>query len=191
MRLQLKPLVSASLAAAAIAAAAPARAQVAQFDTAHTLYHESPTRTNMTVYTPGVDLSVSPFDWMTVRGGYEADVVSGASVATKAGPAYQATNPGADVITTASVHDLRHSPHGGLTLKKGDVQYTAEYTYSTEHDYVSNSLFLAARTDVYDHNTQLEISYARNWDLVCDRVQSVNDEPARFRALEDSSGCFT
>ena len=179
------------MATALVLSSTSARAQVVQFDTAHTLYHESPTRSNMTVYTPGVDLAVTPADWITVRAGYEADIVSGASVATKAGPAYQAVNPGADVITTASVHDVRHAPRGGLTLRKGDVAYTFVYNYGTENDYKSQSIFASARTEAYEHNTQLEISYARNFDLVCDRVQAVNDRPPRFRALEDSNGCFT
>lgn len=200
MRLQLRPpsqqsIIARALAGAVVAGllalAPPARAQVAQVDTAHTLYHEAPTRTNMTVYTPGVDVGVSPADWMTIRGGYEADVVSGASVATKAGPAYQSVNPGADVITTASVRDVRSSPRGGITLRKGDVAYTAQYTYGTENDYRSHSIFVGARTEAYEHNTQFEISYARNFDLVCDRVQAVNATPPRFRALEDSKGCFT
>jgi len=197
MRLQLTRSVKALPAFAAAAslaatllAAAPARAQVAQLDTAHTVYHEAPVRTNMTVYTPGVDLSATPAEWVTIRGGYEADIVSGASVSTKAGPAYQATNPGADVITTASVNDVRHAPRGGVTLRKGDVSYTANYNYGTENDYKSHSLFFAARTEAYEHNTQLELSYARNFDLVCDRVQAINDRPPRFRAMEDSSGCF-
>ena len=100
-------------------------------------------------------------------------------------------NPGGDVITTASVKDFRHTPRGGLTLRKGDVAYTASYTYGTENDYKSHSIFVGARTDAFDHNTQFELSYARNFDSVCDRVQAVNDTPPRFRALEDSSGCFT
>ncbi len=183
--------VAFGLALASSLVATRARAQVVQVDTAHTLYHESPTRSNMTVYTPGVNVAVNPAEWVTVRGGYEADIVSGASVATKAGPAYQSVNPGVDVITTASVHDLRHSPSGGFSLRKGDVTYTASYTYGTENDYKSHSIFLAARTEAYEHNTQFEISYARNFDLVCDRVQAVNDRPPRFRALEDSSGCFS
>jgi hypothetical protein len=189
---RLRALFAATLAFAASATVgARARAQVAQVDTAHTLYHEAPTRSNMTVYTPGVTLAVNPAEWMTVRGGYEADIVSGASVSTKAGPAYQAVNPGVDVITTASVRDLRHSPNGGLSLRKGDVTYTATYTYGTENDYKSHSIFVAARTEAYEHNTQFEISYARNFDLVCDRLQAVNDRPPRFRAMEDSSGCFS
>lgn len=175
---------------ATMLAAAPARAQVAQVETAHTLYLESPTRTNMTVYTPGLNLSVSPAEWITIRGGYEADIVSGASVAVKAGPAYAAVNPGADVVTTASVHDYRHSAQGALTLRKADVSYTAQYNYGTENDYKSHSIFVAARTEAYEHNTQFELSYARNFDLVCDRTQAINDRPPRFRALEDSKSCF-
>ncbi len=168
-----------------------AQAQAVELNTSHTLYHESPTRTNMTVYTPGVDIAARPAEWLTVRGGYEADVVSGASVAVKAGAAYQNVNPGADVVTTASVHDVRHAPRGGVTVGAGDTKLTAIYTYSTERDYISNAIFVAARTDAYEHNTQFELSYARNADLVCDRTQAVNDRPARFRSLEDSSGCFT
>jgi hypothetical protein len=183
-------VVASTLALAMLVVAAPARAQLAQVDTAHTLYHEAPTRSKMTVYTPGVDVGVTPADWITVRGGYEADVVSGASVSTKAGPAYQAVNPGVDVITTATVTDLRHAPRGGVTLRKGDVAYTASYTYGTENDYKSHSLFVGAKTEAYEHNTQFEISYARNFDLVCDRVQAVNDTPPRFRAMEDSKNCF-
>ena len=105
----------------------------------------------------------------------------------KAGPAYQAVNPGADVITTASVNDLRHSPRGAITLRKGDVAYTAQYTYGTENDYKSHSIFVSAKTEAYEHDTQFELSYARNFDRVCDRTQAVNDRPPRFRALEDST----
>lgn len=186
-----RAVVSAAVGALVFACGTEARAQVVIFDTSHTLYSEAPTRTNMTVYTPGANITVNPADWIGVRGGYEADIVSGASVSVKAGKAYQNVNPGVDVVTTASVTDFRHSPRGGLTLKKGDVTYTADYTYSTENDYKSHNLFVAAKTDVYDHNTQFEISYARNFDLVCDRIQAVNDQPPRYRAMEDSKGCFT
>jgi hypothetical protein len=195
LRLQLRRV--GALAAAAVVlvttllVTASARAQVVVVETAHTFYHEAPTRTNMTVYTPGVDIAATPVPWFTVTGGYEADIVSGASVSVKAGSAYQAVNPGADVISTASVHDIRQSPRGGITLRKADVEYTAQYTYGTEHDYKSHSIFVGAKTEAYEHNTQFEISYARNFDLVCDRVQAVNDQPARFHRLEDSTACFT
>jgi hypothetical protein len=117
--------------------------------------------------------------------------VSGASVAVKAGPAYAATHPGADVVSAASVHDLRNQAHGGLTLTNENVALTGGYAYSTENDYKSHSFNVAARTDVLEHDTQLEISYARNFDRVCDRAQGANDPAPRWRALEDSTGCFT
>ena len=109
--MQLKRALLASLAATigALSAPGPARADgVAELDTSHTLYHESPFRTNMTVYTPSAGLRASPAPFLDVRGGWEADVVSGASVSTKAGSVYQNLHPAADVVTTASVRDLRN-----------------------------------------------------------------------------------
>lgn len=184
------------LAAAAFVAAsvsARAEAQLVDFNTTHSVFYEAPTRTKMFVYTPGGNLQVSPTDWLDVRAGWEADVVSGASVAVKAGPAYQATHPAADVVSAASVHDFRNLARGGFTLRKDVVTFTGGYVYSTEHDYRSSSFNVAARTDTFDKNSQFEIAYARNFDSVCDRTQSSdssNNAP-RLRALEDSVGCFT
>jgi hypothetical protein len=177
---------------AVMVTARPLRAQVVDFDTTHTIFHEAPTRTNMTVYSPGANLAVTPVDWLTVNAGWEADVVSGASVAIKAGPAFTARSNGADVVTTASVHDFRNVANGGFTLRKDAVSFTGGYAYSTEHDYRSNSFNVAARTETYEHDTQLEIDYAHNFDQVCDRVQDTLDtSPTLFHALEDSTGCFT
>jgi hypothetical protein len=90
------------------------------------------------------------------------------------------------------VNDLRNVAIGGFTLRKEAVSFTAGYSYSTEHDYRSNSFNLAARTETYEHNTQLEIDYAHNFDQVCNRVQdATNDSPTLYHALENSTGCFT
>jgi hypothetical protein len=146
----------------------------------------------MFVYTPSADARASPWSWLDVQAGWEADVVSGASVATKAGPSYQGTHPGADVVSTASVRDLRNMARADLTFKGEQTSLAGGYAYSTEHDYKSNSFHVNARTDVLQHNTQLELSYARNFDTVCDRVQSDREaSPTRWIALEDSTGCFT
>jgi Protein of unknown function (DUF3570) len=175
--------------ALALTVAGSAGAQVAEFDTSHTVFYEAPSHTHMFVYTPSADLHVSPWAWLDVRGGWEADVVSGASVATKSGPAYRATHP-ADVVTAASVHDLRNLGRGEFTLRGDTTSLTAGYAYSTEHDYRSHSLHVNARTDIYQHNTQFMLSYARNFDEVCDRVQTETN-PTRWTALENSTGCFT
>jgi hypothetical protein len=179
------------LTAAFLAVGTPARAQsVVEVDTSHTVFYEAPTKTHMFVYSPSADVQASPWAWLDVRGGWEADVVSGASVATKAGPAYASNH--ADVISTASVHDLRNMARGEVALKGDITSLTAGYAYGIEHDYQSNSMHVNARTDAFQHNTTFELSYARNWDTVCDRVQSANAVLfSEFTALEDSTGCFT
>jgi len=169
----------------------PAGAQVAEFDTSHSAFYEAPTRTHMFVYSPSVDVQASPFSWLDVRGGWEADVVSGASVKTKAGSSYGETHS-PDVVTTASVRDLRNLGRGEFEIKGEETSLTAGYAYGTEHDYRSHSLHVSARTDVLQHNTQFEVSYARNFDTVCDRVQSSSaNVPTQWVALESSAGCFT
>jgi hypothetical protein len=184
-------VLAASILAVIALAAAPARAQVAEFDTSHSVFYEAPTRTKMFVYSPSVDVQATPWQWLAVRGGWEADVVSGASVATKAGPAYAATHS-ADVVTTASVHDLRNLGRGEVEIKGENTAIVGGYAYGTEHDYRSNSMHVNARTDAFQHNTQFQLAYARNWDSVCDRVQSANAVlPSEWTALEDSTGCFT
>jgi hypothetical protein len=192
---QLARTLSACALLAVLSTAGAGRAQsasVVEIDTAHSIFFESPTRTHMFVYSPSADVRASPWNWLDVRGRWEADVVSGASVSTKAGASYQGTHPGADVVSTASVRDLRNVGHGEIAVRGEMTSLTAGYTYSTEHDYKSNSLNVNARTDVLQHNTQLELSYARNLDSICDRVQAGREtSPTRWTALEDSTGCFT
>jgi hypothetical protein len=175
-----------------VATPSMARAQVAEFDTTHSVFYEAPTRTHMFVYSPSVDVQASPWSWLDVRAGWEADVVSGASVATKAGPSYQSAHPSADVVSTASVHDFRNLGRGEVAIKGEQTSITAGYAYSTEHDYRSNSLHANARTDIFQHNTQLALSYARNFDSICDTVQPASEpSPTRWSALETSTGCFS
>jgi len=185
-------LLGALLVAAVLAVAGRAGAQVLQLDTGHTVFYEAPTKTHMLVYSPSADVQVSPWSWIDVRGGWEADVVSGASVATKAGGVYGAAH-NADVVTAASVHDFRNVGHGEIELKGNTTSLVAGYSYGTEHDYVSNSMHVSARTDAFQHNTQFELAYAHNWDKVCDLVQDVAraNQPSLWQALPNSAGCFT
>ncbi len=164
---------------------------VFEFDTAHTVFYEAPSKTHMFVYTPSVDVRASPWQWLDVSAGWEADVVSGASVATKAGSVY-ANNHSPDVITTASVHDFRNLGHGEMSIRWDSTQLIGGYAYGIEHDYQSNSFHVNSRTDVFQHNTQFELAYAHNFDQVCDKVQPATAVlPTEWSALEDSTGCFT
>jgi hypothetical protein len=63
----------------------------------------------MTVYTPSTDLTARPWEFLAVSGGWEADIVSGASERVKTGPLSRA---GPDAITGASVKDVRHIGRG-------------------------------------------------------------------------------
>jgi len=60
-----------------------------------------------------------------------------------------------------------------------------------EHSLTNLSFNAAAKTDLFQHDTELEIAYARNWDTVCDAVHTVNADPTLRQALFDSKGCFT
>ena len=105
-----------------------------------------------------------------------------------AGPSY-ATNH-ADVVSTASVKDFRNLGRGEVSVHGDTTTLTGGYAYGTEHDYRSSSLHVNARTDALQHDTQFELSYAHNFDKVCNRVQSANAVlPSEWIALEDSVGC--
>jgi hypothetical protein len=78
-----------------------------------------------------------------------------------------------------------------MTVRHEAASFTAGYAYSTENDYRSNSFNVAARAEPFARSTQLEISYAHNFDQVCDRAQATGSPATLLRPLEDSSGCFT
>lgn len=167
-----------------------ASAQAVIFDGRTTVFHEPGPKSTMTVFTPSTDLTVNPWDFLTVSAGWEADVVSGASERVKAGPLW-GSRFGPDVVSSASVHDTRHSGRGSFTLRKELTQLTVGGNTSTENDYKSNSLNVSARTDLFEHDTQLEISYARNWDRVCDLAHTFNADFTSRQPLDSSTGCFT
>ena len=83
------------------------------------------------MYSPSADVQVSPWSWIDIRGGWEADVVSGASVATKAGGVYGAAH-NADVVTAASVHDFRNVGHGEIELKEPLKKSLSVKNFATE-----------------------------------------------------------
>ena len=86
----------------------------------------------------------------------------------------------------------RNLGRGEFTVKGDATSLTAGYAYGTEHDYRSQSIHASARTDVFQHDTQLQLSYAHNFDTVCDRLQSASaTDPTQWIALENSTDCFT
>jgi hypothetical protein len=164
-----------------------AAAQAFELDSRVGFFHEPAKGSTMTVYTPSTDLTARPWTFLTVTGGWEADIVSGASERVKTGPLSRA---GPDAITGASVKDVRHIGRGAVTVKRDATEFRAGGSASVENDYKSNSFHASARTDIFQHSTQLEIAYARNWDTVCDLAHAPNTDATLRRPLDNSTGCF-
>lgn len=176
------------VAASLFAFAAPAAAQVASVDLRTGYFLEPSSTSKMQVLTPAATVTATPVDFLTVRAGYAADIVSGASESVKAGPSFS-DRP--DIVSTASVTDLRHVASGGVVVRKGHTDLGASYTYGTENDYRSNTVAATASTDFFQRNTKLEFAFAHGFDSVCD-LASNRVQPSTTRlALDESAGCFT
>jgi len=172
---------------ASLLCAARAQAQVASLDLSSALFVEPSKHSGLTVVNPNATLAVSPSNWLTLQGNYEADIVSGASESLKGG---RLSN--VDIVTSAThFSDTRHALTGGFTITRAATHLRGSYTYGTEHDYRSNAFALSAGTDFLQKNTQIELAYGRGFDQVCTTAYRASDAPSSRLALDNSSGCFT
>jgi hypothetical protein len=184
--MQLRRWVAIS-AAAVLIDASPSHAQVAEVALRTQIFHEPSARSKMTVYTPELSIAASASEAVRVFASYQADAVTGASEAVKAGPLLSGTP---DIVSRASVQDHRHIARGGFTLERAHARLQASYTYGTENDYRSNSFAVTAGTNFRQRNTDVEIGYSRSFDEVCSLAQ--RELPATLRqGLDTSDGCFT
>ncbi|MFK7990376.1 MAG: DUF3570 domain-containing protein [Sandaracinaceae bacterium] len=141
---------------------------------------------NMLVITPRAGLRVDPVEELTLNLSYEADVVSGASVAVVDAPAAEI-----DAISSATqLDDFRSVISGGMALRSDYGTLTGSYSYGFESDYRSHSFTLGASTDLFERNTTFAVSYGRGFDQVCDLNQPRNQEAVERRRLDVSDGCF-
>ena len=170
-----------------VAVARVVRAEGGEVDIGATLFHEGGGPLNMTVITPSVRGRIDPIDELTIRLGWDADVVTGASVAVVDAPG---TRP--DVITTATqLDDFRNVFSGGVELRSDFGSVRAGYSYGFESDYVSHALTLGARAELFERNTTFDLSYAHGWDSVCNVAQPRMQDPVERRRLPASTGCFS
>jgi len=163
-----------------------AEAQVVAVDMSAGVFNEPSPTSQMTVYTPAIGVTASPWEFLSVGAHYEADVVTGASEPVKAGPL---SSP--DVISQASVKDIRHVGSGTLTINRKNTSLSATYSYGTEHDYRSQAITVSAATEFLQRNTRLELSYGRGFDKVCNVAYPANRDPTVRQPLDSSKGCFT
>ncbi|MGE3636873.1 MAG: DUF3570 domain-containing protein [Sandaracinaceae bacterium] len=162
------------------------RADVAEFDAYSTLFYEFGGPLEMLVVNPRASLRVDPIPEMSLRASYDADIVSGASVAVVDAPAADV-----DAISSATqLNDFRSVVSGGLELRSDFGSIRGSYAYGFESDYRSHSFNIGARTDLFDRNTTLDLSYARGFDQVCTLNQPRAQDPVDRRRLDVSEGCF-
>ena len=167
--------------------AGQASAQVASLDVSSALFLEPSAHSKLLVLNPNATLAVSPANWLTFTGNYEADIVSGASESLKGGRLSSV-----DIVTSAThFSDTRHALTGGFTITRAATHLTGSYSYGTEHDYRSNAFAMSAGTDFLQKNTQIELSYGRGFDEVCTTAYRASDNPSSRLALDSSKGCFT
>lgn len=154
--------------------------------TTNTIFEEYGGPLHMTVFTPGVDTRADVGDHVNVAAGWEADMVSGASIAIVDAP-----GSAPDAVSGAtSLRDTRHVARANVTLRDDTTSVRAGYIYGTEHDYRSHALDLAARTELFERNTVLELNYSRAFDRVCDVSHPRDQDAVEHRRLPSSVGCF-
>lgn len=188
MQLRTRPLVAKGLAITiALAFVSVVRADVGQLDAYSTLFYETGGPLNMLVVTPRANLKIDPIPELTVRAGWEADIVSGASVAVVDAPSTDV-----DVITSATqLTDFRNVFNGGLELHSEYGTLRGSYAYGFENDYRSHSFTLGAHTDLFERTSSFDLSYARGFDQVCDRMQAHDQDPVHRQRLDSAEGCFS
>jgi hypothetical protein len=141
----------------------------------------------MSVINPRVAADVAAADMLSIQAGWEADVVSGASVAVVDAPG----SGGVDAITSATkLKDFRNVFSGGATLRGDNTRLSARYGYGFENDYRSHALSIGAASELFDRNTTLEVRYSRGWDSVCDLSQPTAEQATQRQRLPNSDGCF-
>lgn len=188
MRLQLSTLGRLLALLALLSMAGRAAAQTdSEVSLAGTLFYETGGPLNMTVITPSARARIVPIEELRFNLGWDADVVSGASVAIVDAPS---TSP--DVISTATqLDDFRNVFTGGAEIASDFGSIRAGYAYGFENDYRSHSFTLGARAELFERNTTFDLSYGRGWDSVCDVFQPEAREAVDRRRLSGSGGCFS
>ena len=169
-----------------IASTPLASAQVS-VGTTTTIYRESGGGLDSTAITPSLNIRGDVKEVFTIIARWEADIVSGASVAV-------VDAPGGDVdaVTSATKwDDFRNTATGGIGIASEYARLEATYTYGHESDYRSHGFNITGTAELFERNTQLSLSYGRGFDKVCNLFQPRAQEAVDRVRLDTPSGCFS
>jgi hypothetical protein len=134
----------------------------------------------LSVIHPQANVGVDMGDSTALDLGYSADVVSGATAAVYS----------VDAVSTATLfEDKRHEGRVSLGFGGRRSSLTVNAATAVERDY--NSIVVGARgaVDLPGKNTNLALSYTRNFDEVCDKKNDLVT-PLERRALTGEDDCL-
>jgi hypothetical protein len=145
------------------AAATPALADD-RVDLTTTLYQERHQNSKgLTVIHPQLSIGADLGEHVTLDLGYAADIVTGATASVYS----------VDAVSTAtSFSDQRHEATLGLGLRGRRSQLGVSVAAGFERDYTSLTIGGGGTIDLPGKNTTLGLSYAHNFDGVCDKANT-------------------
>jgi hypothetical protein len=174
-----------TLAALAASSAQPGPARADVEASSHLLVFTEASRNGkgVRVIHPQTEVAASTGS-LSLRAGYELDIVSGAS------PRVYATSEGPDAVSGATFADVRHATRGAAGFETANVALQAGYSYGWENDYRSHTLSVSARGDFLERNFSLGLAYTRNFDQVCDNANALAQQLIDRQPLGTSDECF-
>jgi hypothetical protein len=122
------------------------------------------------------------FSWLTLQGDAVYDAISGATP-TGAPPASEIKNPFPPpgpyntTVPTAFMHDIRWAGSINAEMTFGPHHIIPQFSYSTEHDYISYGTALNYSLDLYQKNTTLNLGWAHDWDTVISGTYLTDAQP--------------
>jgi hypothetical protein len=139
----------------------------------HEIYQEDGGRIG--VQTDSVLIDTPLTSWLTLKGQAVHDAISGASPtgspppskikfvpASLGGP----TGPFSSSVPLEYLDDERYAGSFSPTLSLGPHQVTPEFSYSTEHDYISYGAALTYALSLNEKNTVLNLGVSHDFDTV-------------------------
>jgi hypothetical protein len=155
-------LTRAAVGLALAASLAPARAAADDAVDVTTTWFQEPREggKGLTVIHPQLGLAFDLGERVEVSLGYQADIVSGATPAVYSVDAVSSATP---------FSDTRHAGDVAVGLEGRMAKLSLSGGLAAERDYASVSIGAAGTVYLPGKNTELTLSYTRNFDQVCDK----------------------